>query len=399
MNDSQSNILRTPGGLTNQDVQQGLFGDSQINDLLSQVSSGKMSLADAMQKSGHFNTMDPSQQKGAEDAIMKGDIDRLGGNGIAQGNTDISEFAQRNDPGVLQNYFMQRLATDPNTGGQLASYDVQNNPLLSQGLDAEKGQLQSGQSLYGQQGDILKNLQTQGFNLTPQDQSLYGQESGAISRQFGSQGNDVANNLASRGLSSSGAAGAAFSGLQGSQNEMLAQAQQQIAQQRFQNTMGQIGQQQQFMGQLGAQNNAMAGQYANTAGSYQNQAYNQNLAGIENQQKAQNDQAKNSLDYQSLNQNEGNEQFSQRQATSAGSALGGLMGGIGSLAGGAGAIMSGAGKLAAGAAPTAPTPGGSSPGLTGQAGSVGLPWGGNPTSGPNYMGPQQPNPSLYGPAY
>lgn len=156
---------------------------------------------------------------------------------------------------------------------------VQNNPIYQQGLGALQGQLGTGQGMESQQQGVLNNLQSQGFNLQPQDQTLYGQEAGNIARQFGQQGNQAASDLASRGLSNSGAAGATFSGLAGNQNEMLAQAQQQIAQQRFQNTQNQIAQQQGFLSQLNAQNqqgaqgvagfgqNAYANQYQNQLGA------------------------------------------------------------------------------------------------------------------------------------
>jgi len=137
------------------------------------------------------------------------------------------------------------------------------DPAIQSGQAQLNGQLGTSQGLESGQAGILNNLQNQGFNLQPQDQSLYGQEAGNISRQFGQAGNSMANNLAQRGLSDSGAAGAMFSGLQGSQNEQLAGAQQQIAQQRFQNTQNQIAQQQQFLGNLNGQNNQMAGNAAN----------------------------------------------------------------------------------------------------------------------------------------
>lgn len=163
--------------------------------------------------------------------------------------------------------FSNQLAAGPLTGSKFATEQVNNNADLG-GLYGPGGQLSQAEGK-------LTDLQNQGFNLKPEDQSLYGQEAGQISRQFGSQGNDAANNLAARGLSSSGAAGAQFSGLQGNQNEMLAQAQQQIAQQRFQNTMGQIGQYQNFVNSMGA-----------NAGNAINQQYGRQLSGV-NQQTGQ----------------------------------------------------------------------------------------------------------------
>lgn len=156
---------------------------------------------------------------------------------------------------------MDSLATSPLTGTKFATDQVQNNPLMA--------------GLYGQNGvmnAMTNNLQNevgQGYSLQPQDATLYGQAAGGIARQYGQAGNDAANNLASRGLSSSGAAGAQFSGLQGSQNEQLAQAQQNIMQQRFQNTMQQASAVNQMS--QGAQNAV-------------NQQYGRNLSGVQQQE-------------------------------------------------------------------------------------------------------------------
>lgn len=163
-----------------------------------------------------------------------------------------------------------------NPMGQSAA-QVQGNSVEQQGLGQMLGQLQSGQGLQQSQTGQLDKLQNQGFNLTPGDQTMYGQESGNIARQFGQQGNQAASNLASRGLSNSGAAGATFSGLSGNQNEMLSQAQQNIAQQRFQNTMSQIGQTQNFLGALNGQNNQAAGNYASQG---ENDIANTNAANV-----------------------------------------------------------------------------------------------------------------------
>ncbi len=337
MNDSQSNILQSPTGLNNQGAQQSLFNNPDLNALLAKVQSGQVSIQDALSQSGKLGPSEAQRQQ-ARQATWDGSMQKYGGNGEAIANATNSEYNTKTDPGFLRTEFMRQLATNPVTGGKLASYGVQNDPLLQGGLDTEKGQLQQGQSLFGNQSGILDKLQNQGYQLKPEDQSLYGQASGNIARQFGQQGNKASANLAMRGLSNSGAAGATFSGLAGNQNEMLAQAQQQIMQQRFQNTMQQVGQQQQFMNQLNSQNNQMAGKYADTAGQYQGQEYNQNLAGIENQQKQSNDQFKNSSDWQSLNQNEGNEQFGQRQATGLGATIGQAAGAFGTIAKGVGAL-------------------------------------------------------------
>jgi hypothetical protein len=149
----------------------------------------------------------------------------------------------------------QRL-TNGVSGTQAATDAVQSNGILGQ--------------LFGQGGALSgaigkeNQLQNQGYQLTPEDQTMYGQASGDVARLFGQQENSAANSLAMRGLASAptGAAGATFSGLAGNKNEMLAKAQQQIMQQRYQNTQQQIQQQQQFISQLGGQaQNAIQGQY------------------------------------------------------------------------------------------------------------------------------------------
>lgn len=159
------------------------------------------------------------------------------------------------DPGMKAE-MQNALATGAGTGSMFATQQVQNNPILGQ--------------LFGNGGELTKSigkeqeLQNQGFKIQPQDVEAYGQASGDIARMFGQSENSLANSLANRGLASapSGSAGAQFSGLQGNKNEQLAKAQMDIANQRMQNTMQRIGQQQQFIGQLGSQGaNAINQQY------------------------------------------------------------------------------------------------------------------------------------------
>lgn len=152
------------------------------------------------------------------------------------------------------------LATGSTTGSKFATEQIQNNPMLA--------------GLYGQNGamaNMANNLNSelgQGYQLQPQDQTMYGQAAGQIARNFGQQGNQAASNLASRGLSNSGAAGATFSGLAGNQNEQLANAQTQIMNQRFQNTMQQAN----TLNQMGANaQNALQQQYGRQLSGAQNQ--------------------------------------------------------------------------------------------------------------------------------
>lgn len=171
---------------------------------------------------------------------------------------------------------MDTLSTGSTTGSRFATEQVQNNPILGQ-LFGQGGQLQKGIGLEDAQTQRLNDLQNQGFQLQPEDMTQYGQTSGNISRLFGQQGNQAASDLASRGLSSSGAAGATFSGLAGNQNEQLAQAQQQIMQQRFQNTQNQIANQQNFISSLQGNVANLGGQ----AGQDINSQYGRQLSGAQ----------------------------------------------------------------------------------------------------------------------
>jgi hypothetical protein len=107
-----------------------------------------------------------------------------------------------------------------------------------------------------------QQLASQGFKLTPDDYSAYGQTAGDVSRLFGQQEQAATQSLARRGLASasSGAAGAAFAGIAGNKNEMLAKAQTDIAQRRYQDTMQRLSQTRSLMNSMGAQGNQMARQ-------------------------------------------------------------------------------------------------------------------------------------------
>jgi hypothetical protein len=186
------------------------------------------------------------------------------------GQADLGQTLAKNQAnganGAQTAGFTNALATDPLTGSRFATDQVQNNGILG-GLFGNGGQMQQAEGK-------LTDLNNQGFELKPEDMTLYGQTSGNIARMFGQQGNQASQDLANRGLASapSGAAGAMFSGLAGNQNEMLANAQQQIMQQRFQNTQNQIAQQQNFVGQLGQQGaNAINQQYGRQLSGAQNQ--------------------------------------------------------------------------------------------------------------------------------
>lgn len=119
----------------------------------------------------------------------------------------------------------------------------------------------------GLQSQISKegtDLASRGYSLQPQDYEAYGQTAGDVSRLFGQQEQATSQNLARRGLMSagSGAAGAAFSGIQGNKNEMLAQAQTNIAQKRMADTQQRL-----------QANRNMQMNMANQGVGFQNQRY------------------------------------------------------------------------------------------------------------------------------
>lgn len=194
----------------------------------------------------------------------------------------------------------QRLATDATTGSKYATEQVQNNPLLS-GLYGQGG-------LQSQLSNEQNQLSNQGFKLNSDDMSAYGQASGDISRQFGQQEQDVSKSLARRGLGggSSGAAGAAFSGLAGNKNEMLAKAQTDIAQKRYQDTMSRLNNVRSQMQSLGGQaSNDIDSQYQRQlAGAKRNDA---NLSGLAGLQTGANNSANaaNQAEMQSKSDNKG----------------------------------------------------------------------------------------------
>ncbi len=220
-----------------------------------------------------------------------------------------------------------------------ATQDVMNNPMLSQMFGQGGLMNQTGQQI----SDMYKP-ENQG--LTAQDHTAYGQASGNIARQFGQAEHGLSNSLASRGMSNSGAAGAAFSGIQGNKNEQLAGLQTQIADQRMKTNMQRLGQMQNFMSSLGQQ-----------AQGAQGQAFGEHLQG--NQQ--QYDMNKGMLDSMQGQANERIQQQNQgSQQSQGGNLMSGLMGGIGtanSLLGKGGMFASGGafgggGSVAPAAKPT-----------------------------------------------
>lgn len=186
-----------------------------------------------------------------------------------------------------------------------ASGRVQNNPILSQ--------LFGPQGVLSQTVDQQKELANRGYSLQPEDHEAYGQASGNIARMFGSQEQGLAQSLADRGLSNSGAAGAAFSGLNGNKQEQLAGLQTQIAQKRMEMNQQRLGQMQNFLGTMGNQAQGAIGQELGAENNRANNMYNMGMG------------------YLGAKQGQENEKLSQYQSTNhasgAGQIGGALLGG------------------------------------------------------------------------
>lgn len=314
--DSAQSVIKTPGSLQDQNQMQQAYTNKNLQGLLSKYGSGGMNLNQALQgaqaaTAATREDRNPYLQQYANSGLTPAQnaADR------AQQQQNAERWDSEHKGPSLgaseYNSFVQQLATNPLTGSKLATDQVQSNPILGQ--------------LFGQGGTMDRTnaeeqrLSSQGFQLTPEDREAYGQASGDISRMFGQSENSLSRSLASRGLSSgaSGAAGAQFSGLQGNKNEMLAQSQMQIANQRMNNTMQRLGQTRQFLGQLGSQGeNAIQSQYG------------RNMSGVENAQNEQNKNINNVMAQQGQEQAQNNTAFSQEQQTK-GPGLGGVLGAVG----------------------------------------------------------------------
>jgi len=260
-------------------------------------------------------------------AAIGGVVGGIGGALSQPGNGGTAGNAYTG-PGSMDTNALNRQLTDSVAEQQ----SLQNNPNQAAG-DVASNSIQG--SLFGAGGTLnqaqnqLTQEQNQGYGLTAGDQTAYGQAAGQIANQFGQSQQGLAQSLAARGLSDSGAAGAAFSNSFGNQNEQLAGLQTQIAQQRMNFNQQAMAQTQNFIGTLSGQ--------ANTA--INNQA-NQNQSAINNQFNMSNTLLGNQ-------QNQANENLQQQQQTAHPSGVGAALGGAaqGAMAGiGLSNAMSSGGK-------------------------------------------------------
>lgn len=151
----------------------------------------------------------------------------------------------------------------------------------------------------------LENQQAnQGFALTPEDKTAYGQAAGNVARQFGQHEQSLSQALSDRGLSNSGVAGAEFSGLQGNRNEQLAGLQTQIAQKRMEMNQSMLANTRSFLSNLiGQGQNAITGE--------QNRGMQRTNQGND----VLKDQASMAMGRLGMFQNQQNEGLSQQQQT------------------------------------------------------------------------------------
>jgi hypothetical protein len=240
---------------------------------------------------------------------------------------DKAPEAAPEDPAAKALREEQAKATGITTGTDYATDKVMNSPMFGRLLGAKDS---SASDARFQEQNLLNN----GFGLTTQDHDAYGQASGNIARMFGQQEQGAAQSLADRGLAAapSGAAGAMFSGLQGNKNEMLANAQSQIAGQRIQNAQNMLNANRQYQSQLGQLgNSAVQNQFGNAMAS-KGQDWNQYA------QQQQLNQGNRGLDIQQQNADLSKQAWQkQQEGPGIGGILGGLAGaGIGAMTGGIG---------------------------------------------------------------
>jgi hypothetical protein len=357
------NVIKEPRLLSQLKGSKDFGSSNAVQDLLKQYASGGLDSAGLLAKGGEAGQAASAQRAADRQAAIDKATAPFGGSSSAlkigpggmgiglQGvlNKSLSEQAAKQagedfdashgsmDANGSTEELVNQLASSPLTGSRFATEQVQNSPLFGQ-LLGKGGALERANS-------EEQDLASRGYQLQPEDHEAYGQASGDIARLFGQQEQGAAQSLADRGLAAgpSGAAGVAFSGLQGNKNEMLAKAQTDIADRRMQNNMQRLNSTRQFMGQMGTLGEqAVQGQFG------------RNMAGIQNNYNQKAGTAQMEMGQQGQMQGQLNQGFEQEQATkgpgigdylgmAAGAGLGALTGGLGTAA--AGAIGKGVGGL------------------------------------------------------
>jgi len=241
------------------------------------------------------------------------------------GEVDLQEaLASAGQDGNTQTQLGRMLATDPQAAARFAEQQI-----LGSG---------AGEQLYGDQGLMQRLAQEEGdladqqaFRMGEQDYTAFGQAAGDIARRSGQQEAQLANMLAQRGLSQSGAAGAAFSGLAGNRFEQLARSQTDIAQRRVDSARDRLAQNRRMQQQLG-------GQFGQELG----RGRAQNLQGSQFGLGQQQQQAQSDYTNRAAQQQQQNIQMAQQQASRKkgifeqfGEGIGGMAQQAGGLAGNA----------------------------------------------------------------
>lgn len=345
---AQDVISTTPNkGLQVLNARASAQTDPHIQKLLSDYGAGKISLQEAL-SGGNNGAEERNQAIQAKTQAALSKIKAADPNytpddklmGFLQNNAG-AEYDRENpahDNTDYSSILREAITTDPILAQKYGQDELQNGALT-------KGYFGQG----GMQDQLLKeqnDLSQKGFQLTPEDHEAYGQASGDIARMFGTQEQGAAQSLADRGLAAapSGAAGAAFSGIQGNKSEQLARAQMDIADRRMQNTQQRLQTARTQAMQLGALGqNAMSNLYnRNLAGRQQN---NSEAMGASGQQMAQTQAQQNQLNtaFEQQQETKG-PSFGDIMSSIGGGVLSAATGGIGTALGGAASSLFNGGK-------------------------------------------------------
>lgn len=361
--------------------------ENQMNALLPQLESSGQLMGGGPLADQYTNLL---QQQGQ----LKQQIEASGGstsgnllNGQVTSAGNMALPGSLNTEGMLDEFL-----TNPLTGSQAASEFVRNDPLTS-GLFGQGGIQDQAQARYGTlNNDFDADRQSlmgsdQSYGLQPQDLQAYNQAASNITRQFGQANNNLSQAMANAGLSSgsSGAAPAAFSGLLGSQNEQLANAQLQIALNRI-NTAQSLAQARTNadLGAIGSNNSLIQGLGSLGQEAIQNQ-YGRQLSGAQNDYNTLAGTAGMQLNDLGLLQNINNSTYGL-QTNASGPGIGGILGGIGTAA--AGGLAGGLGAAAGASLLSSGAPSADVSGLNNQINSI------PSISNPGITSPTSTGPSL-----
>ena len=177
--------------------------------------------------------------------------------GYTTGGTSLSEALNQISQHPQGYARQQEFATSPLAAGRFAQEQVGMGPLTGRLFGADNSALSRALS------EEQQYARPEASRLGTNEYTQYGQLAGQATRLAGQQEQALAQSLAKRGLSSapSGAAGAAFSGLAGNKYEQLANIQQNIARQKFDDTMNRLQSARNLMTTLsGQQQNAINAQ-------------------------------------------------------------------------------------------------------------------------------------------